>query len=216
MPRSAAPWRAGGADRRGSRYLGLEARSRRTRRRPAAGAGRAQGPADEGGPDHARPSRTPCPREYAAELAQLQSQRPADGQAVRPAPHGGRARAGLAEAFQGVSPWRPRPPPRWARCTRPPSTTADSSPASCNIPTWKRRSRPTCAAPADLHDLCSGRTIRRSTPAEIHTRDLGPAAGGARLRAGGPAYGALPPHAGRREPRPRAGAWCPSCRPGAC
>ncbi len=56
------------------------------------------------------------PEEYAEELAQAPVQRAADGLVLRQAPHGERARAGLAEAGSRASSTRPRAPPRSARC----------------------------------------------------------------------------------------------------
>ena len=56
------------------------------------------------------------PAEYAAELAQLQANAPADGLDLRAPPHGERTRPGLADAVRRVSARRRPPRPRSARC----------------------------------------------------------------------------------------------------
>ncbi len=83
------------------------------------------------------------PPEYAAELMKLQSQAPPMGWAFVKRRMARRARARLAgRNSRASSIIRPRPP-RSARCIAPARTTAPSWPASCNIPTCSRRSKPT-------------------------------------------------------------------------
>ena len=96
---------------------------------------------------------------------------------------------------------RPRPP-RSARCIARARTTARRSPASCNIPTCSRRSRPTCSQ--------LGLAVRHPPPhgsGDRHHRDRQgdrrAHARGARLRARGQARRALSRHAGRRRPQVR-------------
>ena len=88
------------------------------------------------------PGRTPA--EYAAELAQLQSNAPPMSKPfVRR-----RMVAELGPDWGGAgspgSRWSLRRRLRWAKSTRWFCMTAGPSPASCNIRTWKRPSTPTC------------------------------------------------------------------------
>ena len=86
------------------------------------------------------------PEEYVRELIQLQANAPAMGWPFVRRRMDGRTRAGLAEPFQEL---RARGGARRlarARCIAPSRSTARRSPANCNIPTWRRRSKPICAS----------------------------------------------------------------------
>ena len=155
------------------------------------------------------------PAEYAAELAQLQSQRAADGPALRAPPHGGRARPGLAAALRRVRPRRrgrrlARPGPPGRRCQDGRDRRLQAA-----VPDMES------AVEADLPQL---RLIfalyQRYDPSINPDRDPrgdpGPPARGAGLRARGPAHGPLPPHAGAARRTSTCRRSCPSSRPAAC
>ena len=104
------------------------------------------------------------PPEYAAELAQLQSNAPAMGWPfVRR-----RMKSELGPDWEGntrASSTTPPPPRRSARSTAPRATTVGDWRPSCNIPTWRARSKPTWASST----CCSASTrasTSRSTPAK--------------------------------------------------
>ena len=103
------------------------------------------------------------PADYAEQLISLQSQAPPMGAAfVRR-----RMQAELGPTGARASPnstSRRPPPPRSARCIAPTSLAGEGSPASCSIPTWRRRWKSTSAS----SNSCSSSTAawgRRSTPA---------------------------------------------------
>ena len=108
------------------------------------------------------------PADYSEHLMKLQSQAPPMGAAFVKR----RMQAELGPDGAGASAnsrWSPPPPPRSARCIAPRLSTASRSPASCNIPTWRRRWRPTSSS-----SICCSRSVaawgRRSTRAKCPTR----------------------------------------------
>ena len=84
------------------------------------------------------------PPEYVTELSKLQSQAPPMGWAFVKRRMTAELGAGLAEEIRRASSIIRRRPRRSARCIARARTTAPRWPASCNIPTCSRRSRPIC------------------------------------------------------------------------
>ena len=154
------------------------------------------------------------PKEYAAELAQLQSAGAAHGRTVRAPPHGGRARARLARQVQGIRARGrgrrlARPGPPRARARRPGAGVQ----AAISGHRERGRGRPD-AAEADLQPLSP---LRPHDQSGAHLRGAGRApARGARLRARSQAHGTLRRHAAGRGRRARARGAGASSRPGAC
>ena len=199
-----------------SRRRGVFGGDDRDRRR-----GRSRGGArrPEGADHEGRPADGDHPGSAAARIRrrthQAAERRPADGLAVRQAPHDGRARASTGRRSSPTSSTSRRRPPRSARCIAPAPTTAARSPASCSIRTCSRRSRPTCSSSSGCSPSTAAWT-RRSTPREI-AKEIG-----ARVREEldyereakhVALYGA---HARRRAGGARAAGRGRSCRPGGC
>ena len=138
------------------------ARSRQACDGPAGGAGRPEGPADEGGPAHLHHPRRAaagiCPRARA-----VAGQRAGHGLGLRAPPHGDRARArlaievrqvrqgGLVRRLAGPGPSRDAAP------------MAPRLPSSCSIPTWRRRWKPTSTSSSSSSRSASA-SIRPSAP----------------------------------------------------
>ena len=155
------------------------------------------------------------PAEYATELAEAAEPGAADGLGLRQAAHDGRTRRRLAGQVRELrTSARPRPP-RSARCIAPAPMTAPSWPASCNIPTCSRRSKPICSScklllrhppphgPGDRHHR------DRQGDRRAHSR-------GTRLSARGQARRALPRDARRTPIRSACRRSGPNCRPAGC
>ena len=113
------------------------------------------------------------PPEYANELIKLQSQAPPMGWAFVKRRMQAELGADWEKKFRSSSTSRRRPP-RSARCTARARSTARSWPASCNIPTCSRRSRPTCSqlqiAVRDPQALRPGDRHYRDRQVEIAAR----------------------------------------------
>ena len=125
----------------GTRLFGLEGRNALQCRGAGQGAGRAEGPDHEGGAAHRHHSRRRAAgiRRRTAEAAIAGA---ADGRGLRQAPDDGRARPAMARALRRVRPEAGRGGLARPGASRDDALMACRSPASCNIPTWNRRSRP--------------------------------------------------------------------------
>ena len=127
----------------GERYLGLPLDRAAPCRRSQGGAGRHQGAADEGGAASRHHPRRAAARNMRASWRTLQANAPPMGWAFVQPPHGGRARAATGRAkfasFEHEAARAASLGPGPSRASR---RTGARSPASCNIPTWPRRSRP--------------------------------------------------------------------------
>ena len=139
-----------------------------------------------------------------SELAQLQANAPAMGWPFVQAPHGGRARAGLAEALREL-----RAQAAARGLARPGASRDRARRRAARLQAaisrhGSRRSRPTSASSASSSRSTSATTARSRTDGDP-CRDRRAPARGARLRARGPPHGALRPDAARRAQRPCAG-----------
>ena len=100
----------------GERYLGWSARSRQACVGAEGGAGRPEGPADEGGADASPPSPTRCRRNMPASWPSCRpTRRPWAGPSCAAAWRPSSGPTGRRSSQSSTR--RPRSPPRWARCT---------------------------------------------------------------------------------------------------
>ena len=86
------------------------------------------------------------PKEYVQELVQLQANAPAMGWPFVRRRMAGEFGADWRSRFREFEQRPRRAPPRSGRCIARRRSTARRSPASCSIPKWRRRWRPTCAS----------------------------------------------------------------------
>ena len=187
----------------GERYLGWSARSRQARRRPEGGAGRAQGPADEGGAAARHHPRRAAAGICAASWPSCRpTRRPWAGPSCAGAWRPSWGRTGRSK-FAAASTRRPRSPPRSARSIARRCRTAREVAGQAAVSRHglgaRGRPRPAQAGVRDRPALRSGDPHRRDP-----CRDHDAPARGARLPARGQARRALPPHAARRARRARA------------
>ena len=146
----------------GARFFGLDLDRGRNAAGAGGGARRPQGADHEGGAAHGHhPGRAAAGIRRRAEQAAEPGA--ADGLGLRQAAHDGRAWRRLAAEIRRASSIIRRRRRRSGRCIARARTTARRWPASCNIPTCSRRSKPTsssstCSSPS------TAAWTRRSTP----------------------------------------------------
>ena len=192
--------RVGGvaAQMAGARLTGRSMGDAGQRRRAHHGAGLAQGPADEGRPVHGDHSRRAAAGIRRRSCSNLQANAPPMGAAFVKR----RMQAELGPDWQHEF-RRVRPASRGSRLARPGAQGDRArrrarSPASCNIPTCTRRSKPTSSS-STCCSRCAASSIRRRRHPRDRQGNRRARARGARLHPRGQARRALSRHARRED-----------------